>query len=362
METIPHRLSLVSQTVAFLQTKIEAGHWRDRLPSERLLTSQLQVSRNTLRAALAQMRKDGLIRSLHGSGTEIVAPPGAPTKQLQSKDVAMLSPEPLERLQPRQTLLIDELRGLMSERGCRLHVFHGRRFFQSNSGATLKRLVAAEPHGCWILSMANREVQSWFQRNRVRCVVAGSTYPEIGLPFTDLDHRAVCRHAVGVLLRHGHSRMVYFAFKSSRAGESEGVEGFNEGVRGAATYEVETQIVYHDGTNASIGTLLRRLMNQRRRPTALLVANAFYFLAVATQLSQLGFKIPQDISLICRDESAFLNFFAPAPARYVVNPHLMARKLWRSVLEVLEGGAVTSRTGYIMPHFIAGNSIGPPAA
>jgi len=361
METIPHRLSLVSQTVAFLQTKIASGQWQDRLPSERLLTGQLQVSRNTLRAALAQMRKDGLIRSLHGSGTEIVAPSAGQIKPLKSRDVAMLTPEPLERLQPRQTLLIDELRGLMSERGCRLHVFHGRRYFQNNPGATLKKLVAAEPHGCWILTMANREVQSWFQRNRVRCVVAGSTYPDIGLPFTDIDHRAVCRHAVGVMLRQGHTRMAYFAFKSGRAGDHEGVEGFNEGVSGAGR-EIETQIVYHDGTNASIGNILRRLMNQGQRPTALLVANAFYFLAVATQLTQMGLKIPQDVSLICRDESAFLNFFSPAPARYVVNPLFWARRLWRSVLEVLEGGAVTSRTGFIMPHFIAGNSLAPPAS
>jgi len=362
MENIPRRQTLISQTTAFLRAKIAAGYWQKRLPGERVLTGQLQVSRNTLRGALAQLRKEGVIHPVHGSGTEIIAPQQRGAATLQSRDVALLSPDPLERLQPRQTLFIDELRGLMSERGCRLRIFHGRRFFQPHPEANLEKLVADEPHGCWVLVTANNRVQSWFQKKRLPCVISGSTYPGIELPFADGDHRAICRHAVGVLARHGHTRIAYIAANVDRAGDLEGLEGFREGVRDCKRTEIASQVVFHRCTAASISLVLRRLMGQAERPTALLVANAFYFLAVASQLSKMGCRIPEDISLICRDESAFLNFFIPSPARYVVSPHLIARNLWRPVLELLEGSTVTKRNGFIMPDFIAGDSLGPPAA
>src|SRR5580658_8712081 len=233
MEDLPRLHSIVSQTVAYLRSRIAKGHWVGRLPSERLLTAQLQVSRNTVRAALSQLSREGIIRSRHGSGTEIVGLRRRRKPPIRSRDVALLTPESLESLQPRQTLVIDELRSLMNERGCRLHVFQGQRYFRGDPGPPLTKLLRAEPHSCWILYMTNQAVQRWFQQNRIHCVVSGTTYPGIDLPFSDLDHRAVCRHAVGVMLRSGHTRIAYLAFRSTRAGDQQGVEGFLEGAQGS---------------------------------------------------------------------------------------------------------------------------------
>jgi len=361
MEDIPRRLSIVNQTVAFLRSRITKGHWNDWLPGERQLTDQLQVSRNTVRSALDQLSREGLIRRHHGAGTEVVAAKQQRRPSMRSRDIALLMPEPLEQLQPRQNIFISELRGLMSERGCSLHIFHGQRYFRGNPGPMLKKLVKSEPHGCWILSMTNKAVQKWFLDNGVRCIVAGSAYPGIELPFSDLDHRSVCRHAVGVMLRSGHTRIAYVAFKSGRAGDLEGVEGFAEGVRLACRFGVESQVIYHDPNPASIRQAVIRLIEQKHPPTALLVANAFHFLAVATQLSQMGRRIPQDISVICRDDGSFLNFFIPEPTRYIASGHAMAKSIWRPILELLEGGVVTHRGGFIMPEFIQGATIAPPA-
>lgn len=363
MTMLPQRNSLFSQTVNILREEIGKGTWTTWLPSERTLCSMLQVSRNTLRAGLAQMKREGVIRSVHGAGNQIVA--GAPARlpHLRSQDVALLTPEPLEQLRPSHTLWIDELRGLLSERGCRLRVFQGHQFFRKNSKPALAKLVSRNPHGCWILMLSNEHVQGWFAEAGLPCVVAGSIYPGVDLPFRDLDHRAMCRHAAGVLLGLGHRKIALVNHKSRRAGDVESEIGFVEGVAQSSHADAESILVYHESTPASVCSVVRRLREQPHPPTALLVVNPNIYLTVASRLAQIGVRVPQDVSLISRDEDPFLSFLVPTPARYVVSPHTMAKTLLRPVIELLEGKVVTRRASHIMPEFIRGDSVArPPAA
>ncbi len=362
MHLIPQRQPLVAQTIAYLTGEIGRGKWRQWLPSERLLCEMLQVSRNTLRAALAQMKHDGIIRAVHGAGNQVIAPRGARTRRLQSHDVAFLTPEPLERLRPTMTLWIDELRALLNERGCRVHLFHGRQYFRANPGPALKKLVGQNPHGCWILALSNEGVQRWFEKNGVPCVVAGSIYTGVDLPFRDLDHRAMCRHAAGILLSLGHRKIAFVIQRSRRAGDVESELGFIEGVRHSPHGDADPLMVYHDATVPGISNVIRRLMSQKDPPTAILVANPYHYLTVISRLMQAGWQVPRQVSVISRDEDPFLSFLVPTPACYVTSPHVMARALLRPVLETLENSITMQRAVKIMPKFVRGESIGPPPA
>lgn len=356
---LPQRQSLVTQTAEILNLQIEKGEWREWLPSERSLCQLLQVSRNTLRAALAQMAADGSIRAVHGAGNQILLPPGKRAAGPQAGHVALLLPEPIERLRPMHSLWIDDMRALLSERGIRLRVFHGHHYFGPNPGPALEKLITRNPHGCWILMLSDERVQRWFSENAVPCIVAGSTYAGVELPSRDLDHRVMCRHAAGVLLGLGHRRIAMLTLKSRRAGDLESEAGFVEGVRQSAHDDAEAIVIYHDESVAGVATAVNRLMKVRPRPTALLVLHPHYYLATISRLAQRGVSIPRDISVISRDDDPFLSFLAPLPARYEVSPHQLARSLLRPVLEILEGHPVSQQAARIMPKFLRGESIAP---
>jgi LacI family transcriptional regulator len=360
MLNLPQRHSLASQMVDILREDIRQGTWQDRLPGERALCEKYQISRNTLRTALGQLKRAKLIRAVHGSGNWILAKPRGKNSLLQSRDVGLLSPEPLERLRPKYTLWIDELRSLLSERGCRLHVFHGRQYFRANPGQALQRLIAKDPHGCWILILSNTAIQHWFAKNEVHCVVAGSVYAGLELAYRDLDHRALCRHAAGVLLRLGHRKLAFMVAKSQLAGDLESEAGFVEGVTKFPQAGSEAFVCRHDGSVDGIGRALRRLMEQSHPPTAILVANAYHYLAVVSRLVQMGRRVPQDVSVISRDDDLFLSYLTPIPARYASSSHIMAKSLLRPVLELLENTTPTSRELHLLPEFIQGDSISRP--
>jgi DNA-binding LacI/PurR family transcriptional regulator len=357
MPDLPQRHSLASQMADILRDGMQRGLWRDRLPGERALCEKYQVSRNTVRAALRQLQQEKLVQAVHGSGNHIVGRPGKAARFLQSRDVGLLSPEPLERLRPTQTLWIDELRAMLSERGCRLHVFHGRQYFRANPGPALQRLVAENPHGCWILTLSNAAIQRWFARSEVKCVVAGSVHAGLDLPYRDLDHRAMCRHAAGMLLGLGHRRLGLVAARSQLAGDFESEAGFTEGVQKSPQSGAEVFVCRHDGTVGGICRALRWLMQPGRRPTALLVVNPFHFITVSSRLGQMGLRIPEDVSLVSRDDDSFLSFLQPEPARYVAGAQSFARGLLRPVLELLQGHQPSDRAARVTPQFIRGESL-----
>lgn len=357
MSELPIRHSLVSQTVEILNAEIARGNWTEWLPSERALCEKYQVSRNTLRAALQRMKRDRVIRAQHGSGNQILTRPDGKPRRSGMRNVALLTPEGLERLRPTQSVMIDELRALLGEHGCQLHIFHGAQYFRANPGMALKKLLTQRPHSCWILLRSSAPVQKWFSENYGRCIVAGSVHDGLRLTHRDLDHRAVCRHAAGTLLGLGHCRLALVLSRPPMAGDLESEVGMLEAVRRSPNAGAEVLICQHDGTVAGIGQALRRLMAQGTPPTALLVANAYHYLAVSSHLAAQGLRVPEDVSVISRDEDLFLSYLVPSPARYVTNPRAFARLLQRSVLEILESGQATQQEIKLMPDFVRGGSI-----
>ena len=360
MAFVPQRQSVMVQLTSHLQQQIAEGAWGEWLPTERRLAESLQVSRNTLRNALRQLQRAGVLRPVHGLGNRIVNKPAVTRDPKRDRTVILLAPESLEHMRPAQTLMIDELRALLVEHTCRLQVLHGKQYFRVRAASALQKLIRQHPAGCWILLRASPTTQAWFFKQGLPVVIAGSPDSEFALPYVDVDHRALCRHASGVLLAQGHRRIALVAEKTNRAGDLASELGFMEGVRMSPHTDTEPLVVWHQPSVESMCAVVRRLMQNVPPPTALLVANPLFYLTVTSRLAQLGFRIPEDVSVLSRDDDPFLTFLVPQPARYAIPSHVFAKRLLAPVLEAVDTGAIRTRAITITPELIAGSSIGRP--
>lgn len=362
MLNLPRRHSLEQQTADLLREQILAATWREWLPGERSLCSMLQVSRHTLRAALNQLRQEGVIKSELGIGNRIVSlakklPSKERTSASAPRDVGLLITGPLQNLVATHIHWIDELRAMLAERGARLHLFHGPQFAQRKPGKALQKLLSQQAHSCWILLLSSEAVQRWFQDHQIPCVVAGSLHAEIDLPYCDLDHQAVSRHAAGYLLAKGHRKIALLLPKSRFAGDIKAEIGFLEILHQHANPAVEPIMGYHDATVSGIASTVRRLLQREPAPTALLVINCAHFFTTLSVLARLGRRVPEDLSIISRDYDHYFSALLPVPAHYLVPAHSFAKKLLAALLNLLSGGPVVKRVSHLMPDFIPGQSV-----
>lgn len=360
MHRIPQKLSLVSQTAAILTERIQAGEWHRWLPGEHELCAQLHIARMTLRRALQQLQRNGLIRSSQGKPREILArrKPG-PAKA--SGRVLLLTQVPMKSRLPFDAFWTHELREALEKAGYHLELHSNHAAYGRVMTTNLERLLEQLRPVGWVLTNSTQAMQRWFDKRRLPCVIVGSRHAGIELPFVDKAYRAMCRHAVGMFLARGHTRFVLLNPASGAAGDLESEQGFQEGVLRSQRHDLQASVVRHDGTVADVLNKLNALLRRREPPTAILVSRAAHVLTVIGHLLRCGLHIPEDMAIIARDHEWFLETMVPSVSSYVQNSDTMAKRISSAVLEMLESGMVSPANCQIMPEFKERETLGPHA-
>lgn len=356
MRQIPQRLSLVAQTADILRREILSGEWKGLLPGEIPLCDRLQVSRITVRGALSILTREGLIEATQGQRRRIVST-GASPKPGPSRVVGVLSALPLPLISPSMLVRIAELRRHLQAAGYELEIHADARLKRSDPSALLRSIVQRSKVCCWILYLPTIEVERCFERERLPTIVIGSPHEGIGLPSIGMDNRAVCRHAVGVLLQKGHRRIVLLVPEGSEVTTSECQRGFREAIQGAPRAESLSRVVVHDRTPRGIASVVHRLFSSRTPPTALLISHSQPVLSVLTQLAQMNLRVPQDVSLISAGGEEFLSSVIPPLTCYRINLKPYCDKLSRMVLTLARTGALPLRSVLLLPDYCEGESV-----
>ena len=353
---IPQRSSLAAQAADILREEIHSGVWSQCLPGEMELCERLQVSRVTLRAALAQLQRERLVKAGQGRRREIIKMRPRVRRKTASKQVIFLLTHPLSVTPQFVLFLIDDLRERLSRDGYQLETLTHAASYIARPERTLQALIARHQPAGWILCQSTPAMQQWFSARNLPCVISGSRPSVIELPAIDVDYHALCRHAASRFLAKGHRHLGLVNPQPVLAGDRESEHGFRDGV----SHHPESRITFchHDGTRDNVCAQLDRLLNVPDRPTALLVSRANHVLTVLGHLSRRGLKVPQDMALISRDDDPVLQHVVPTVARYTTDSALFARKLCRLVLEVVRSGVIRPRRQQLMPHFLPGETLG----
>jgi DNA-binding LacI/PurR family transcriptional regulator len=362
VDDIPRRRSLVVQTGKAIKASIGKNFWHEWLPSERILSEAMHVSRNTLRMAIRALEEEGVLHAEHPFGTRIMAGRTRPARREgKTSSVGLLVPVPLAELRPKVAVAIDELRELLGEKGYRLRLFHGGQYFTPGASMRLERLVTSNPHDCWVLLQAQERTKQWFHDRGVPVVVLGTCIRAARLPFVDLDYRQICHHATTQLIKLGHERIVLLIRKSTRGGDIASSEGFQEALAACGSNTVKGRMIRFHFSYEAMHSVLQRLFARMLRPTALLLPDPYYYLMAMTYLRDMGFRIPHDVSLLCRSDDIFLEYITPKPTRYLFNSSAFSQGLFDLIIRTInQEKDVAAKSVLIMPKFERGATIGPP--
>lgn len=345
---LPQRLSLSTQAADSLRKAIARKVWSEFLPSERRLCDLLQVSRPTIRTALGMLAKERVIEIQQGRRNRLLTPPALSVPP-QRRLVALVSHTPISRLNLTAYLGISSMRAQLARHGFTTAEFVCLGRSPRVQRSRLEAFLRQNRVFCCVLLSVNREVQEWFAAHSIPSLVLGSCHPDVRLPSLDVDYRAVCRHAAGVLRRHGHRRLAFLVPDSDIAGDLAGEEGFRAGAAGA-----EVTVVRHNGNRAHLAARLDHLFAAPRPPTALLVAKPAHTVSVLMHLLHQGIQIPGTVSLIARDHDPL---YEHELAHYAFGDESFARRLSRLMLQLVGRGQLPAEPSLIFPRYVAGQTV-----
>jgi DNA-binding LacI/PurR family transcriptional regulator len=350
---LPQRLSLVAQTAQSLRVGIRAGHWRTHLPGERQLCAHFQVGRTTLRAALEELQHQGWLDVAHGKRRRIKT--RRSRGSVPKRVVGVLSPEGHYSLSSPALLVLDALQRQLAAGGIEIALHASRACFSGRPSRALDELTSRHPAMAWLILGSKEPMQRWFIRRQLPCMVLGTCAPDITLPSLDLDHRATCRHAAGVLWRKGHRRIALVMPRNAFGGHLVSEAGMREALHDIS--DAHLRILRHDDAPEHLRGLVNQALRDSDPPTAWLVTNPKPAMTVLTYLMHRGKRVPQEAAVISRDDDPFFHAVSPAFARYVINFPSLTRRIAHAIRQLAETGALEPKAIRILPKFIAGETV-----
>ena len=311
---VPQRTTLVSQTITVLERSLIDARWTGQLPSQHELCNQLMISRTTLRAALQELARRGLVDVRQGCPMKIRKRPIAPPPSRELTRVVVLLPQPLWRLRPSVARWVSELRPLLLSSDLELVLVEGGHPYRTQPAAHLEKLVLSHPRSAWVLFVSTLGMQQWFAARRLPVVLVGSVFPGLDLPSIEYDHAAIAQHAAATLAAAGHTRTAILLQNTGSAADAMTCDDF-AAARPSGT--PAPLVLEHDGSLTQIESRLRRLARLPDRPTAVFVSKSHAIPAALTILPRMGLQLPRDLSVICREDDPFLEYLVPAVASAV---------------------------------------------
>lgn len=354
MQAVPPRPSLITHSADFLREALLRGEWTDWLPSERTLCTRLRISRPTLRAVLTQLEREKVISAVENKKRRILAAPLSGKRAEPSRLIALLTPVPAQLMPPFVLFWVDALRELLAEAGYQLEVHASAHCFTAKPAGGLKKLTQRVQAAAWVLFRSTSAMQHWFAEQGLPTIIAGSCAEGVVLPSVDIDYRATCRHAAGLLKQKGHQRIALLLPDSSHRGDVESEHGFHEALTATTVTPV---VLRHQEGSAQLVACLDEALRQKPVPTAFLVARSIHTLTVITHLLRLGHRLPRDFAVVSRDDDAFLDHVVPHITRYAADPVKFARRLSKLVLELAQTGRTSTKPVRLMPDWRRGETV-----
>ncbi|MGB0775032.1 MAG: substrate-binding domain-containing protein, partial [Akkermansiaceae bacterium] len=325
------------------------------LPGERSLATSLQIGRDTVRIALAELEKQGWISArAHGKRRKILKQKSAKAPKKRQHRIGFLSPRRLEELVPTMLIEVDRLREMLARQNITLDIHTPSIFTNKRPGHRLRELIDSTNCDAWILYQSSEEIQLWFEKENIPCIVRGYPYPGIQLPSLDIDWQAAGLHAGALLLRKGH-RSIGLMMPDTQL---QGLFAAQKGLENALAQESDETHLHcmtDHGTTEGVASALHTVLATENPPTAIIATRTRQVLTLISWLATHGFRVPNNISLVSLTHDNIYEALLPKIDYYTLDSNTMARNMTRRLESLVKGVGKDQKV--LIPEYFPGASI-----
>ena len=206
-----------------------------------------------------------------------------------------------------------------------------------------------------------REAERLLEAFRTRGAVCVSLGQHLFSSHTVLvDNRQVVKDAVDYLIQLGHERIAYISGPAGVTTSELRLQGYRMALEGRGLPVEPAYILPGDFTYAG-GLSAAKLLDQLpRRPTAVMAANDITAIGCMRGLKQLGYRIPEDISVMGVNDIPAAELVDPPLSTASIPLHQLGAAGMESLLKV-RSGQMTMGDVVVVPHrLVVRKSTAPP--
>lgn len=310
----------------------------EKLPTEKALMEQYQVSRQTVRHALTLLESDGLVHSRQGSGTYVMPRKRAATSG--SKQIALLLTYISDYIFPS---IIRGIESVCSQKGYTLLLKATGNSMEQERDILISLL---ESPPCALIVDGNKTALpnpnlSYYRQLQalgIPIIFIHATYPELtDIPKIATRDKVGGRLAVDYLAKKGHSQIAGI-FKSTDFQGIHRFSGFMDGMlANHLTFSDKHLIWFQDNEQMHILLENPKTLQYFEGCTGVVCYNDQIAWDVIRFLTQHGLRVPEDISVISFDDSALAQYSRPNITSFAHPKEKLGTAAAKTIIQMIEG-------------------------
>lgn len=341
-----------------------------RLPSEAELCERFKSSRGPVRQALAALEQEGLIYRVQGAGSFVAERSEGEGRHGRNwqKVTAVMGFGHDRVAVGVGSELIEGLNRARQEIAPRMQLSfefgfdYLKRFLNSSS-----MQIQSESDGLIVLPVSEEDMAMTRMLVSRKIPVVGCFRKvegaEIPQAFIDQDEGAV--RGTEYLLRYGHRRIGLLTALGDdyepRYDSVHRIDGYKAAFEKMGAAVDDSMFVESTLSMDSVITTVTELLTRpkEQRPTALMVGGIMLLAPCLMAIHRLNLRVPEDLSLLAFDDSAFAQFNSPALTVVSQCAHKAARSALKLLLDRLSGGISDNAHIGVNPELIVRDSCAP---
>jgi GntR family transcriptional regulator of arabinose operon len=331
-----------------------------RLPTDNQLAVEYQISRDTVRQALALLADEGLIERVQGRGTFV----SQRSESAASGGSALFSSSMVQEQKQIGLLLSsgvrkmgDSLQDIMIgvEQATRLHGYSVSICYTEGSkeqqAQDIARMSANRVAGliiCPIDNAADTDIIRQLQNSHVPLVFIDRYLPDLSVDFVGVDNKGGGYRATEHLIILGHRRIGFISLEEegpeTTSSVKERLQGYGEALHKYGV-SYDPTLIIHDINpgEGNVSPSIYEFLQRPDRPSAIFAVNDIVALDVMQAAHALHLRIPQDLAIVGFDNERFSSRLSP-PLTTIAQPFFdIGLRAGTLLLSRIEGLSTISR-------------------
>jgi DNA-binding LacI/PurR family transcriptional regulator/biotin operon repressor len=346
-------LSATEQVAAYLRGELQAGKWSGLMPGGDRLALELGAGRDTVEAALKQLEAEGwLINQGRRRGRLIVPQAGVITPR--GIRVAILTFS-------REDRGLDYLLKMEHQLAKEGHEVVFAPMSLTDLGMNVgrvERLVERTQAHAWVVLAGSREVLEWFAMRDIPVMAIFGRRRSLPIAGVGPDKIPAIREATRALIGLGHKRIVLLTRPMNcRPEPAAGVRAFLDELEAHGITPGPYHLPELEDSVTGLNTRLKSLF-RLTPPTAMIIDEAPFYVAVQHFLGRLRMAVPEDASLISLDDDPAFAWCKPEVSHIRWDRDAVVRRVSQWLSNIRKGNKDVRQTTATAV-FIPGATIGP---